>query len=78
MPLTPAQKVIRDKILDAPDVVLHSITEPTAGGFTRPTTHEYSSPTVEVGKKYCVDITYAKGPNDPAWGAASSTDENIR
>jgi hypothetical protein len=78
MPLGPGEDVIRDNILAAPDVVVNTTTEATAGAKTRPTSYEHSSATVEVGKIYCVDIKYINGPNDPAWGAASGSDENVR
>jgi hypothetical protein len=78
MPLGPGEDIIRNNIMAAPDRVDNIITEPTTGVKTRPLTYEHSSPTVEVGKIYCMDITYLNGPTDSAWGAASGTDENIR
>ena len=80
--LTPAEVVTRDAIMAAPDVVKNTttqdITEPNANpGTTRDTRREWSSATVEVGKKYVWTITFMHPPSHPAWCARSNTMETI-
>ena len=76
--LTPAEEIIRDEILAAPDVVETIVTEPTLGGFTRIIAYEYHSATVHPTLKYCLDTIYIFPADSTSWGASSGCEEFIR
>lgn len=81
--LTPADEVVRNSILAASDNVNakaeEDILEPVGlvKGLKRCVYAEWSSPTVEVGKKYRITFLYMHPVTSRAWGALSDIDETI-
>lgn len=75
--LTAAEIIIRDNIMSAGDMVSNEVTEPTTNGLTRCTSLEFTSATVEVGKKYAQQPIYINPADNPAWGAQSGITEVV-
>jgi len=81
--MTQAEETIRNNILGAADrikivVVGEAVTEPGAApGTTRPLVEEWSSATVEVGKKYRIAYTYLSGPESKGWAGLTDATESI-